>query len=93
MKLYTIIKVGYSSGVYGCTGEYFNAIYTVGDRLLNIRFGGLYGAEERISKVFKDNGYTENYCGSEYGKLTRNETRFFKSEDEAIKELIEELTK
>ena len=91
MKNFTIIKVGYTAGVYGCSGEYFNAIWTTAEGLQSYRFYGMYGAEERISELFKKHGYKENYCSSQYGKMTLKDKHFFKSEHTALDELAKEL--
>lgn len=89
-KTFTIIKVGYTAGIYGCSNEYFTAIYTTEKDsfygLDSISFYGMYGAEERISKAFNKLGYNNNYTPSNYGRLTRKDIskNLFISENEAI---------
>lgn len=88
MKNFTNIKIGYTSGVYGCTGEYFLVIYTSEKGLKSVCYKGMYGVEERVCKVLKDAGYQENYTASTYGKLVRNDLwKGILSENLAIKEL------
>ena len=57
MKKYTTIKTGYSSGVYGCSGEYFTTIVINGDKTDFFHHKGLYGSEERVNQALKDKGY------------------------------------
>ena len=88
MKTYTIIKVGYSSGVYGCSGEYFQAIIIKDDEMLGICFVGMYGVESRISGALKKKGYIEKYIKSGgYGKITGEMKKYAISENEAIEEI------
>jgi hypothetical protein len=93
MKTFTIIKIGYTAGIYGCSGEYFTAIYSKkGSKEENqyhtnsFHFSGMYGAEERVSAAFKDKGYKEEYTQSHYGQLKRKDinNRCFKSEYQAV---------
>lgn len=73
-KWYTIIKIGYSCGVYGCSNEYFTLIYTDNkEGLKSQSFYGMYGAEERVSATMKDKGYKEHYTQSFYGKMTKKD--------------------
>jgi hypothetical protein len=86
-KLFTIIKVGYSAGIYGCSGEYFFAIIIKDGKIECIKFSGMYGADERIERELKDKGYIYQYIGSDFGKMTRNDYKRFIGEYEAL-ELI-----
>ena len=90
MKNYTNIKVGYSSGSYGCSGEYYELIYTTKTGLKYIAYGGLYGADERIKRVIEKKGYKPSYCQSQYGKINQKDTKWFISETEAL-EFIKKL--
>lgn len=72
-KWYTIIKIGYSVGVYGCSGEYFTVVWYDGETPNSQSFYGMYGAEERIGHIFKDAGYSEKYTQSFYGRMTRKD--------------------
>lgn len=69
-KSFTIIKVGYTVGIYGCSGEYFNCII---DDKQSIFFHGMYGAEQRIADALKAKGYKEIYTQSIYGQLKRKD--------------------
>jgi len=77
-KTFTIYKVGYTAGIYGCSGEYFNVIIT-GVKNPNeyytdgFFFQGMYGVQERVSSVLKDAGYKEIYTQSVYGQLRRKD--------------------
>lgn len=90
------MKVGYSKGIYGCSGEYFTLIVynpekeTNGERWLNqYFFEGMYGAEQRVAEVLKEKGYIDRYTQSIYGRVTRSDTpkKLFKSEYTMIDEL------
>ena len=87
MRHFAITKIGYTAGTYGCSGEQFIAIWTNKEGLTSYAFEGLYGAEDRIARVFKDAGYKESYLGNRYGRMTRSEAKWFKSEYKAIDEL------
>lgn len=85
MKTYTTIKVGYTAGVYGCSGEYFITIITRGDEMFHVYHYGMYGSEERVNSVLKNAGYNEYYVGSWYGKMTKKDAgKRFASEYQAI---------
>lgn len=85
MKNFTIIKIGYSVGVYGCSGEYFTMIYTHKKELKSLSFYGLYGAEERVERAMKEKGYIFNYVQSFFGKMTRKDlTKNCVSERDAL---------
>ncbi len=87
MKLFTTIKIGYSAGVYGCSGEYFTTIYTNGSHAESFHFSGMYGAEERVNSTMRDKGYKECYTPSFFGRVTRSDipSKAFMSEQTAIK--------
>ena len=71
-KWYTIIKIGYSAGVYGCSNEYFTLIHTdKKEGLKSQSFYGMYGAEERVARMMEDNGYKQKYTHSFFGRMTR----------------------
>ncbi len=93
MKVFTIIKVGYTVGIYGCSGEYFHLMGWNDTDSISIRFHGMYGAEERVRQAMQDKGYTFTYFPNEFGRMTRkdHENRFM-HEGKAIEE-IELLTK
>ena len=90
MKQFTILKVGYTSGIYGCSGEYFNCIIVDKKGLYSIPFNGMYGTDHRVAKALKEEGYEEKYISTDYGKMTRKDMlHMFLSEDEAIKKVQE----
>jgi hypothetical protein len=85
MKTFITIKVGYTSGMYGCSGEYFNTIIIWGSKVKNITFEGMYGADYRIAEALKARGFTETHLRSDYGKMAKKDMlRIFVSESEAI---------
>lgn len=73
MKTFTTIKIGYTAGIYGCSGEYFNTIIIDGDNIDNFYYSGMYGAEERVAQELKALGFKEVYTPSFYGQLKRND--------------------
>jgi len=73
MKQFSIIKIGYTAGIYGCSGEYFTCITVNGKGTNSFIFEGLYGAESRVAEILKERGYTEKWVNSLYGKLTRKD--------------------
>lgn len=90
MKIFTIRKVGYTAGVYGNSGEYFNLFMIRGNKYASFNFSGQYGPEYRVSEALKKRGFTDLYNGGAYGKLSiREDGRMFKSEHDMIK-LIQE---
>lgn len=91
MKKYTTIKTGYSSGVYGCSGEYFTTIVINGDRTDFFHHKGLYGSGERVNNALKDKGYEFFYTCAGYGKIKAREypKGWYMSETQAIKHINE----
>ena len=84
-KQFTIIKVGYSAGIYGCSAEYFTTIWVDQTGLNAFHFQGLYGTEDRVARMFKDKGYEQQHTFEEYGKLTRKDMiHAFISEQKAL---------
>jgi hypothetical protein len=83
---FTVIKIGYSVGVYGCSNEYFNCIYTTKEGLKSFCFKGLYGAEDRIEEAIKNKGYKFNYISNQFGLIKGEAKNWvgFKYENEAI---------
>jgi len=90
MKVYTIFKVGYSRGIYGCTGEYFQAVLfndmaEENDKVKGFAFYGLYGAEERVGRALEDSGYIAKWIlTGNFGQLKGDERKRFMSEHQAI---------
>jgi hypothetical protein len=89
MKQFTTIKVGYTAGIYGNSGEQFITIYTDEKGMHYLHFEGQYGAEERVNSTFKDLGYTQFYTPSVFGRMTRKDipSKLVVSEYQAIREL------
>jgi len=88
MKKFSTIKVGYTAGIYGCSGEYFVTIITRGDEMYHVYHYGMYGSEERVNAVLKNAGYSEYYVSSWYGKMTKKDvSKRFVGEYQAIEEV------
>ena len=85
-KQFTILKVGYTAGIYGCSGEYFTCIYTGNAGMGSFSFSGMYGADERVSGEMKARGYKNIYCQSDYGKMKSRDIprNRFMGEGEAV---------
>lgn len=89
MKQFTILKVGYTRGIYGVSGEYFNCIIVNNKGIQSIPFQGMYGVESRIARALKEKGYTEVYTPTDYGKMTRKDMlNIFITENEALEALV-----
>lgn len=86
MKLFTTIKVGYTSGIYGNSGEYFTTIVVTDAGMKSFSHYGQYGSEDRVNNALKAKGYEERYFPSDFGKLKQREVNYnlFKREEEAI---------
>jgi hypothetical protein len=85
MKKFTTLKVGYSTGVYGCSNEYFTTIIIDGDKTSSISHRGMYGSEERINGALEAKGFTRFYTPTDFGKIpNRKIWPGFHSEYEAI---------
>lgn len=92
MQNFTIIKVGYSSGIYGCSGEYFQVVANnKNNELIGFAFVGMYGSDWRIAEALKNKGYIQQYIRSgTYGKIVGKDKNYFLSEDEAIETIKKE---
>jgi hypothetical protein len=90
-----MLKTGYTSGVYGRTGEYFNLMIVKTSPELDFntyKFHGLYGAENRVEQVLKDKGYQKIPSDANYGKLKRLDiTKDTMSESTVINQLNQDL--
>jgi hypothetical protein len=73
MKTCTIVKIGYTAGIYGCSDEYFSCFYTKKGEIKSFIFSGMYGVEDRVSHAMQAKGYKVTYCVQMYGKLTRSD--------------------
>jgi hypothetical protein len=77
MKHFTIQKIGYTAGIYGCSNEYFSLVITddtdKDNWIQQYIFSGMYGPEDRIAGIMKEAGYTHKYIHSIYGKLIRKD--------------------
>ena len=94
MKQFTNIKIGYTSGIYGCSNELFVCIYFNKKGMGSFCFKGMYGAEERVSRLMQDKGYKEVYTPSDYGKMRRKEADraiFLYDKSDLLKKRIKEV--
>ena len=88
-KQYTCVKVGYTAGIYGCSGEYFTLIYVNSKGMHSISFHGMYGSEDRVQNILKDKGYKPYWTPSDYGRMKYRDINknMFVSEQQATEEL------
>lgn len=86
-KIFTNSKVGYSCGIYGCSGEYFKIEIFEDEKVHSYFYTGMYGTEDRVANVLKDAGFREIYTGSRYGQLKGDDKKNFNGEQQVI-ELI-----
>lgn len=94
MKHFTIIKTGYTAGIYGNSGEYFTCIFTDKKGLKSFKFNGQYGAEERVARLMESKGFTGSYCQAEYGQLKHKDiAKGNNYSEEMVKHNIDELLK
>lgn len=86
MKLFTTIKVGYTAGTLGNTGEYFTTIIVSDEGIESFSHYGQYGSEDRVNNALKEKGYKQSYVPSDYGKLVKRDINYnlFKREYEAL---------
>jgi hypothetical protein len=91
MKLFTIIKTGYSSGIYGCSNEYFTAIVIKDDITSSYMFRGLYGEDERMKSLLVEQGFKPFYSYGAYGKIPSREYKA--SMFDSIKEIANKVKK
>lgn len=66
-------KFGYTAGVYGCTGEYFNLFMFDGDDTKQYWFQGMYGADDRVRHALEAKGWRYVYSNIPYGQLKRKD--------------------
>lgn len=93
MKHFIIIKTGYSSGVYGCSAEYFTLVIYDPEhdwKMIPINFQGMYGAEYRVAEYLNKAGLIGHgqAFSSNYGKVPLRNTRGFNEHS-----MLEELKK
>lgn len=86
-KMFCTLKVGYTRGIYGCSGEYFITILINRDKTSYIKHHGLYGSDDRVNKAIEAKGYKWFYIPSEYGKMLKKDTKRFIGEYEALAEV------
>lgn len=85
IKTFSVRKIGYRAGVYGCIAEYFIAdLFENGEVKKSYNFYGLYGAESRIADAIKEKGYKHIHVANFYGKVQLDTVRFFQSEYSTI---------
>lgn len=87
MKQFGILKVAYSTGDYGNTGEYFVCIYTGKEGLKQFSFRGQYGVESRIAAAMIQKKYKQTHLyNGLYGKVALKDvpTGLFKDEKQTL---------
>lgn len=90
-KRFTIIKVGYRSGVYGLIAEYFTAILFNGEsgKHTSFNFYGIYGTEGRVEDALQELGWENFWTPSGYGKMVHKDTMGFWDESKTLKYIEE----
>ena len=82
-KLYTYIKTGYSSGVYGRSDEYFTWIVIRGNNIGTFRTKGLYGTGYQYAEAdLKAMGFECFPTSAIYGKVVRSDYKGFRWDNE-----------
>lgn len=83
MKVFTIYKNGYRSGVYGCISEYFTITVQFKNGIVkNYYLKGLYGINDNIYNLLKSLGFKcLRYGTGIYGKIDRKDDKFFDYEN------------
>jgi hypothetical protein len=92
MKIFTTLKVGYSTSAYGCSNEYFTTIIIntttkkESKKYTTLSHKGLYGSDDRINRALENKGFSNFYTPSQYGKITGKDKNWvgFLSEYEAL---------
>ena len=89
--MFTVIKTGYSAGVYGCSNEYFTVIVIKGRKEEGIKTSsyhikGLYGEEDRIKELLEKEGFTFFYSNGVYGRVPSREypASYFSTLEEVV---------
>lgn len=94
MKCFGIIKTGYTSGIYGNSGEYFTCVFVNSKGMKSFCFNGQYGVEERVSRMMQDRGYKDFYISGDYGQLKRKDIASKRTYSEwVVEKNIDELIK
>lgn len=89
MKAFGIIKTGYTSGIYGNSGEYFTCVFVNSKGMKSFKFNGQYGVESRVSHAIQKLGYKDFYINGNYGKLVRKDIFHSYSETQVIDNIKE----
>jgi len=89
MKTFSIVKIGYTAGIYGCSGEYFKLYITNGDKYKSYIFEGIYTNGQYIEPFLKELGYSEQYQSQPYSQLKRKDIKGWNIflENELLKKL------
>jgi hypothetical protein len=99
IKEFSIFKVGYTAGVYGCSGEYYKVIVTYKnidldlEKELHYVIEAMYTNGKYIRKLLKDNGYIEKGIAIPYTQLKRKDLKGWEilRENDVIEDLKKEL--
>lgn len=75
MKKYSITKIGYTKGIYGCCGEYFKLYISNSEKYTSLVFEGIYTDGQYIGEYLKSLGYTHEYSSVPYGQLKRKDLK------------------
>jgi len=98
IKEISIFKVGYTAGVYGCSGEYYKVIVTYENIDLDFKkekdylIQAMYTNGQSIRKLLKNSEFNEKYISVPYGKLTKKDLKSWTilNENDVIEDLKKE---
>jgi len=75
MKKYTIFKIGYSAGVYGCNAEYFKVLVFKDKLVLDYVIQAIYTQGQDIKGYLNELGYEAFYTSIPYTQLKRSDIK------------------
>ena len=75
MKQFSITKIGYTAGVYGCSNEYFKVFIENGETNETYILTGMYGEEHNISSYLKELGYKRIYTNMPYAQFKKKDLK------------------
>lgn len=75
MKSFSIVKIGYTAGIYGCSGEYYKLYISNGDKYHFFVFEAIYTNGQYIAPFLRELGYKEHYYNHPYGQLKRKDLK------------------
>jgi hypothetical protein len=89
MRKYTIFKIGYSAGAYGCNAEYFKVLVFKDNLVLDYVIQAIYTHGQDIYGYLNELGYEAFFTSIPYTQLKRGDIKHWKilRENEVIEDL------